>query len=595
MITASQGVGVRPAIAVRMAVTDRVAVGALSVLVLVLVALTWQTWGNIGVDTGYDFVAGSRVADGEIPYRDFTYFYGPLAPAVAGLSALLGGDGIATFVGLGLAIAIAIVFATYAVARLAAGPAASAAAAGITAGVAFAPTNFSFVLPHTYSATLGILALLVLVLAIGRFARSGRTSWLAGAGVAAAAVALARPEFVPAVLLGAGVWMVLRMLSGTGRRRELIVLLAPAVGIPLVVYGIAMALTSPGELLLDNLYPVDQIEAGAGAVAKITAPLTAASFAELAGRMLVYAGLAGALVLAGILLERSAQWRRAVLAAACGAGALMLLVLVVRPELIRHGFKYVFGWMALGAAVAVGVLLWRYRRRGAEGWTPVAQVKLALALVLVALAAPSYAGFFAHATVPQSASYAIPVAAVLLAWLHTCEIARSADTRRIAIAWLALLALGSATLAVHDARDQGEQVSGPGGSIAAERTGDAAVYQTAVDEILRRTGPGDPILVAPQLTSLYALTGRDNPLPQISLLPGSLPDPASELEAIRRLDAAGVALVLTDRRELSAYGEGAFGTAYNNTLGDWLSRDFTRVATIDNDGAPPALDIWQRT
>ena len=68
--------------------TDRVAIGALGLLFVALAVLTWGTWGDLGQDTGYDLVAGTRVAHGELPYVDFVYYYGPLAPFVLGLAAL---------------------------------------------------------------------------------------------------------------------------------------------------------------------------------------------------------------------------------------------------------------------------------------------------------------------------------------------------------------------------------------------------------------------------------------------------------------------------------------------------------------------------
>ena len=72
---------------------DAVALGGLALFVGILAAATWGTWGDLDSDTGYDLVAGARVADGELPYRDFTYYYGPLAPFLSGLAALLGGSG----------------------------------------------------------------------------------------------------------------------------------------------------------------------------------------------------------------------------------------------------------------------------------------------------------------------------------------------------------------------------------------------------------------------------------------------------------------------------------------------------------------------
>ncbi len=96
---------------------DAIALSGLGVLALALLGITWGTWGDLDSDSGYDVVAGMRVADGEVPYRDFTYFYGPLSPALSGLAALAGGSGFGPGIAIGLVVAAGIVLATYALAR----------------------------------------------------------------------------------------------------------------------------------------------------------------------------------------------------------------------------------------------------------------------------------------------------------------------------------------------------------------------------------------------------------------------------------------------------------------------------------------------
>ena len=66
-------------------------------------------------------------------------------------------------------------------------------------------------------------------------------------------------------------------------------------------------------------------------------------------------------------------------------------------------------------------------------------------------------------------------------------------------------------------------------------------------------------------------------------------------EAIRRLDESGVDLVVVNTRDLTEYGQGAFGDTYYRTIQDWLDSDFRRVASYGNDGETTvALDVWQR-
>jgi hypothetical protein len=134
-----------------------------------LAALTWRAWGDPGSDTGYDLVAGMRVAHGDLPYVDFVYYYGPLGPLALGFVGWLGGGGLAPAVALGILVALAIVLATYALARTYCGALGAALAAGLVAPLAFGANNFSYVLPHTESAPLGLLGLLCALLALRRF------------------------------------------------------------------------------------------------------------------------------------------------------------------------------------------------------------------------------------------------------------------------------------------------------------------------------------------------------------------------------------------------------------------------------------------
>ena len=152
---------------------DLFALAGLWILCLALVALTWRAWGDLGQDTGYDMLAGIRTAHGQLPYVDYTYYYGPLGPAALGLAALIGGDGLGPALAVGIVLAVAIVFATYGVARVAVGATGAFLAAAIAAGLAFSPTNLSYVLPHTLSAPLAVLATLGFIGAAASFSKTG--------------------------------------------------------------------------------------------------------------------------------------------------------------------------------------------------------------------------------------------------------------------------------------------------------------------------------------------------------------------------------------------------------------------------------------
>jgi hypothetical protein len=572
---------------------DLVALAALSGLVALLALLTWGTWGDLGRDTGYDLVAGARVAHGHAPYVGFVYYYGPLAPALLGLSAWLGGSGLAPAIGLGIALTVAIVGATYALARTWLSPLGAALPAALTAAVAFAPGNFSFVLPHTYSAPLAVLTTLAFLIALARYGAGRRRAWLLAAGIGAGLVALTRPEFELAVVLAAVLWLGLRMHAGLADRREVALLAMPALLVPTLVYGAFLSRISLHRLLFENLYPVDQLRQGGDALLRLHAPLTVSSFATLGGRLALYAAGAAAIVLLGLALERSRRPRplwagTLVLAAGLSASA------VLRPETLRYGLEFVYGWIPAGALLAAVFLTWRALRR--RELAPAAQVELAVAVVLAVVAGEIYAAFFIQSSRPQPAVYAIPFAAVFLARLHLGRIASSRSGVVLGGIWLAFLAASSIGLALKDARADSGTVSGPGGTMAAAPA-DAPMYQAAIDEIVRTTRPGQPILIAPQLTALYTLSGRSDPLPEISLLPGALPSAQAQRAAIARLQARRVRLFVIDRHPFSEYGQSGFGISFDRILARWIRSHSRHVATIPSSGGSSShtIDIRLRS
>ena len=403
---------------------DALALGGLAVFSLGLLALVWGTWGDLDSDTGYDLVAGIRMADGEVLYRDLTYFYGPLAPALAALAVLAGGSSLGSAVALGLVVAGAIVLGTYALARTLVEPLGAFLAAALTAAVALIPNNYSFVIPHTHAATLGTLGLLAMLLCAYRYAQSERASWLVLAGASIGLVALTKPEPLAAAAVAAGIWLVLRAFDGARFRREALLLLAPALAIPALVYGAFAAVAGARTLVLENLYPVDFLDAAGNAMLENRMPMTASSFAEVGGKLALYVAGCAALVLVGARIAKGGRLGRLLVAACVVGGLLFVAGSLVKPDGLRDGMYYLYGWIPAGAVIALALLVRRYRRRDGA-WTPQQQVELATAAVLAVLAFTTYASFVVHGWRPQMAVYYLPFAAVLLARLHLVELARS--------------------------------------------------------------------------------------------------------------------------------------------------------------------------
>ncbi len=569
---------------------EAVAVGVTALAFGLLALRTWATWGDLGRDTGYDFVAATRVAHGQMPYVDFVYYYGPLAPFALGLAVVLGGAGTSTFLTVGLMLTAAIVAATYALARTQTGPLGAAIAATATSAIALSPSNLSYVVPHTYSATFAILCALVFLLALSRTA-SGRTGagWVAG--TAAGLVALTRPEFEVAVVAAAVVWLLARARTGHAIRRNVLAIGAPAIAIPLVVYGSFMSAVSPHRLVFENLYPSQTLRAGGNAIVKTQAPLTPHSLLLVAGYLLLYAvGATGMVVTARL----AARWGNAVvIALSVAVGSLILAAAAIDPEAARSRLEWVFGGLPLAAAIGACVLIVRHvvRRRAISDRD---LTLLATLTVLTIVAAKNYSSFFFLATIAQPAVYSAPFIFVCLTRLHLVELARTRPQFIAGAAWLATLAVVCIGLTVKDGDARSATINGPGGSLRVSPA-EAPLYRSALGAIESGSKPGDPILIAPQLTALYTLSKRTDPLREISLVPGALATKGSEKAAIATLEHDRVRLVLADRHVFTEYGQTRFGRSFDRGLYDWITKHYRRVATLRPlAGVSHTLDVWVR-
>jgi hypothetical protein len=569
---------------------DRVALAMLALACAALAAVTWLAWGDLGGDTGYDWLAGARTAHGELPYIDYVYYYGPLTPLLLGAVQLITGSALDSAIVVGLVLAVATVGLTYAVARILAPVVPAALAAALTAVAAFGVDNNSYVLPHALSAPMVVALGLVLVLIVWRRASGGSRRWLTAAGLVLGLIALARPDGVIAPSVALGAWLLARALSDNDLRRDAVrdavAIALPALAIANVAYGAMLTQISLHDLVRIDLFPTS----GFTHVLKISAPLTAGSFVELAGRLGLYAVVAAALLGLGTLIDRRGLSARAPWALAIALPLIVLAATLVRPEAVRRALELGWGWIPAGAAVAA-IVVARTRRRTLDAE---AQVALVLCTLLAVMALKSYAAFFPFPNrwSSQQAVYAMPFAAAFLAWLHGRVLpAARPGAAAPSVALVAALAVASVVLLAGDARRESATVSGPLGSLHATPAEHDA-YQPALDALMADSGRDDAVLLAPQMTWAYTLTGRANPLPQLSLLPGALPTAAAERTAIARMGLVRVALI--DERSFAIYGASTFGSHdFNPIVGAWLRRTFPGPTRFGGDDRP--LDLRRRT
>ena len=519
---------------------DVLALALLALGFAALTVLTWKKWGNPALDAGAELTTAERVADGAVPYRDIRYFYGPLGLySLAGTFQLFGAS-LATAFAFGLALSAGIVGSFYALARQWLRPTVAAVCAAMTMAIGFSGTAFNFVLPHSNSATVGLLCLLLALLALCR-----QRPWLAGLAIGAAG--LTRPEFVGIAGLAAIVW-----LLASSRQRPWRAVFAdalriglPALAIPLAVLGAFAAAAGFDRLIWENLWPVDFIRVAGFRSQENWAPLTAASGFSTLARLLIYGGLLAALI-AATLIWRRRQGAARLLALLPPLGALLalgLLDLAARKAGIFVGAREAvegevrdltlgMTWLpALAIVTAVLAAVAAWRRQGpplGRSWPDDA----ALVTVALLFSLRAYDAFNGEAS--YAPYYAAPL--VLIAGiLHQRIGARWPQARGAATAALALAAVGLVLYPLVGLySDNNTEVRTARGSFVANDASAPALQRT-LDLIDARTEPGEPILALPSDGGVYFMADRPPATYEVMFLPGLLDSRADERRTIARL------------------------------------------------------------
>src|ERR1017187_4701563 len=189
--------------------------GALLLLVVlwaVKVYTTWAAWGNLTIDSGHEMYVPAMLAEGKLLYRDVWYPYGPGAPYFTSYLFRLFGVHLNVLYWAGSLSALGSAIFLYLVGmRLSSWP------VGWTAGAvvlmeAFEPSPFCFPLPYSSAAVYGCLIGCLFLWLVMNASTSLGWPWMFGAGIAAAAALVLKPEFAIACYGTLGLLIAVRCL-----------------------------------------------------------------------------------------------------------------------------------------------------------------------------------------------------------------------------------------------------------------------------------------------------------------------------------------------------------------------------------------------
>jgi hypothetical protein len=569
---------------------DALALAGLTLMIAVLAAISWQKWGTPEIDAGSELTTAAQALHGHLPYQEVRYFYGPLGIyTLTGVFGLFGAS-LASAYALGLAVTVAISVSFYALARQLLRPLTAGLSTAVLIAIGFSGTQFNFILPHTNSATFGLLLLLLELLALIR----GKPL---AAGFAIGLVTLTRVEFAAAAGLAAVAWLVgtWRESGRAEAQRQLLWMVGPALAIPLAVLGTLSAEVGVNRFLWENLWPIKFLRAAGFNAYREWTPFDAASVVSSLARGVVYVGLLAGVTATAVKVRRASgvERLRALWPIAAAVVGLLLLGAAWKASGIFNGAEAAvqeeskqlmlgMSWLpilSLAAAALAAYGFLRRRRAPLFGSWP---VDLAVAAAAVLLCSRAYDEF----TMSSAAPYYAAPAVLLLGLLHQRVGDRWPAARPAAMAFLGAVATAIALYAaVALYPDKGTVIHTQAGSFVGD-TRSAGAQQEAIDFVQDHTRPGEPILALPADAGMYFLTNRPQPLYENMFLPGLIATPAEEREAVAQLKRENVRYAIVSTRDTSAFETGRFGVGYDRILGGYI-RSKPLVATFGDPRAAP--------
>lgn len=174
---------------------------ALVGLNVLLFAAFYGKFGDLIVDTSREATLPWRILLGDVPYRDFNYEYGPLALYYVAFFYRLAGVNLLALNLAGLAVSAAVSVMVYALSRVFLNrPLSLFAGAYFILNFAFQNTGgfniYTYILPYTFAASLGVLLLLLVFCAGHRWLQTGRAAWGLGMGLGYGLLCLTKVEFI---------------------------------------------------------------------------------------------------------------------------------------------------------------------------------------------------------------------------------------------------------------------------------------------------------------------------------------------------------------------------------------------------------------
>ncbi len=552
---------------------------AITLTFLGLTFATWAHWGNVRIDCGREIYVPASIIQGKMLYRDLWYLYGPLAPYTTALLFVIFGVHLSVLYGLGLSITLAFALLSFSLSRRFLPPFAAFLISFVFLIQGFHPTLFNYVLPYSYAATLGSLLSLACLYFLVRDILAERGPNILLAGLNAGLALLCKQEFGVACYLVLLFVLVIRTRIEHSMKWcvQRTVALLPGMLICFAIYGWFILKTSTRFILMENFQQIPGsffmrtfgskwlVDTGLGFHWSVILLSLASALFFATSWLFLAKAMRSFLVLLWLLFALSIL---CVVAWFLG----FTWTDVPRMPLIRElVFPHGMAWLV--SLLLVWKLLEYLRGHSKESSLALAVVAFfALASGARILFRVSYTGYAIY----YNAFFFLP--ALIFLWKAIQRLLRDLPLKRQNRIFNALLLVQGIALTLYLIPHPGQlpaRLSTPLGTIFTYPS-EADLYPKIISFIQEEKKRGKRVLILPEETLLYTLSGTEAPTRWYQLTPGIL-DPQQEELYIQQTDRSEIDFILLSNRSSIEYGVPFFGLDYDRKVYRWIEQNYEVV------------------
>lgn len=558
---------------------DWIALFGILLAFLIFAKLTWAHWGNLRVDCGRDMYLAQEIARGRMLYRDMIYWYGPLAPYWNGLLIWIFGEHLNVLYGSGLLITFLFALVFFQLSRRFVPAWLAFCVTFVFLLQAFRAELFNYILPYSYGATMGSLFALAFFFFLVRHLHreQGRNLFLAG--IFAGMALVTKTEYGDACYLTAGIYLVLEHWSHRSARSSFktLAVLLPGFLIPLIGWGYFIFKLSFSFFVRDSwdrAWILEWLRQGGFRFVPLE---VGRELATVLSALLIWFALACAIK--RIVTDRWQVSSYRVLLASALIATLYYRWSAFAPLTLHYALRWFLFpegmfWLVCGIAL-IALVRWQRGKFAVKDFS-----WLMLCIYGLSVGARVMSKIETERS-SVSVYYDTCLFLIFVVVLLTIagSVLRELTNKRRKLALIVFFALefGGLTFLLYPARYANMRRLATDRGTIYTYASEASVFPSVIQFMREKTREGKSVLIVPEETTLYFLSGTDAPTRWYVVHPGVLNTADKEQQYINQLASRKVDYILVSNLDYWIYGLPFWGIDFNRPIYTWIKSHYEVV------------------